>query len=68
MGAYEKGILMGYLSGGNNGAEWAPVYAAVRKTTRFKQYIRDSGAYAYWKAKGWPDLCHPVGGDDFACN
>ena len=21
----------------------------------------------YWRARGWPDHCHPVGTDDFAC-
>jgi len=22
----------------------------------------------YWKAHGWPDLCRPVGSDDFVCD
>src|SRR5207253_2363892 len=21
-----------------------------------------------WRASSWPDLCHPIGADDFACN
>ena len=66
--AYEKGVRMGFRSGGNNGLEWAPAYSAIRKTERFKKYVRDAGMVAYWRAKGWPDLCHPIGADDFACD
>jgi TolB-like protein len=65
---YEKGVQMGYQSGGVNGHEWAPAYADIRKTERFKKYIRDAGILAYWRAKGWPEQCHPTTGDDFECN
>jgi TolB-like protein/DNA-binding winged helix-turn-helix (wHTH) protein len=47
---------------------WAPVSASLRKTERFKSYMRKAGLVDYWRARGWPDLCHPVGADDFACN
>jgi hypothetical protein len=67
MGAFEKGVRNGYQGGGSNGTQWAPTYAAVRKTERFKQYIRDAGILTYWRAKGWPERCHPTTGDDFAC-
>jgi TolB-like protein len=66
--AYEKGVQMGYQSGINNGLQWAPAYATIRKTERFKKYVRDAGMVEYWRAKGWPDACHPVGADDFACD
>jgi TolB-like protein len=46
---------------------WHPSYAPVRKTERFKAYLRKAGLVAYWRERGWPDLCHPVGADDFAC-
>ena len=46
---------------------WAPIYAPVRKTERFKALVRNTGLVDYWRARGWPDLCHPVGADDFAC-
>ena len=46
---------------------WLPEYAPVRKTERFKALMRNTGIVAYWKARGWPDLCHPVGAGDFAC-
>ena len=41
--------------------------APVRKTERFKKFLRDAGLVNYWRARGWPDVCHPVGTDDFAC-
>jgi TolB-like protein/DNA-binding SARP family transcriptional activator len=47
---------------------WAPDYAPVRKTERFKAHVRKAGLVDYWKARGWPDLCHPTTGDDFACD
>jgi hypothetical protein len=47
---------------------WSPAYAPVRKTERFRAYARKAVMVEYWKARGWPDLCHPVGADDFACN
>ena len=46
---------------------WHPDYAPLRKTERFKAYARKAGLVDYWKARGWPDLCRPVGADDFVC-
>ena len=51
------------------GARWfAANYAPVRKTERFKSLMREAGLVDYGKARGWPDFCHPVGQDNFACN
>jgi TolB-like protein len=47
---------------------WWPMPASVRRTERFKMLVRNAGLVDYWRAHGWPDLCHPVGADDFACN
>jgi TolB-like protein len=47
---------------------WHPSYAPVRKTDRFKALMRKVGLVDYWRAKGWPDLCRPVGADDFVCD
>ncbi len=63
---YERNIEIGYLS--FSPQVWLPEYAAVRKTERFKSLIRRAGEIDYWKARGWPDLCHPVGTDDFVCD
>jgi hypothetical protein len=46
---------------------WQAAAAPVRKTERFKAYMRRVGLVDYWRAKGWPQWCHPVGADDFAC-
>jgi hypothetical protein len=42
--------------------------SAVRKTERFKALVRKMGLVDYWRAKGWPQYCHPTTGDEFACN
>ena len=46
---------------------WSPAFSEARKTERFKALMRKVGLVDYWRAKGWPDACHPVGMDDFAC-
>jgi TolB-like protein len=47
---------------------WSPGYAAARRTERFKALVRKRGMVDYWRARGWPEFCHPVGADDFACH
>lgn len=34
---------------------------------RAKQMLRELGFEAYWREKGWPALCRPLGEDDFEC-
>jgi tetratricopeptide (TPR) repeat protein len=46
---------------------WAPEFAPVRKTERFKAFARKTKLVEYWRASGWADKCHPLGADDFAC-
>jgi len=47
---------------------WRPVAVALRKTERFKAFMRKAGLVDYWRARGWPDLCRPMGADDFVCD
>jgi TolB-like protein len=47
---------------------WDPLNASLRKSQTFRSIIRRTGLPEYWRAKGWPDLCRPVGTDDFACD
>jgi TolB-like protein/Flp pilus assembly protein TadD len=47
---------------------WHPSAAPARKSERFKTILRTAGLVDYWRAKGWPEFCRPVGADDFACN
>jgi len=49
-------------------AAWRPSAAPLRKTERFKALMRKVGLVDYWRARGWPDRCQAVGGDDFACD
>jgi adenylate cyclase len=46
---------------------WFPIMREVRKTPRFKELIKEIGLFDYWQQYGWPDLCRPVGDDDFEC-
>jgi hypothetical protein len=73
VGASDR-ILEGYeryieFGGRSPPAElWDPVYASLRKMDQFKVVMRKFGLVAYWRARGWPDLCHPVGANDFVCD
>jgi len=65
---YETLLEGGRLPGQEMGSLWHPSYAPVRKTERFKAFVRKAGMVDYWRAKGWPPFCHPTTGDDFVCN
>jgi hypothetical protein len=45
-----------------------PLMAPVRKTDRFKKWARTAGLVDYWRERGWPEFCRPVGADDFVCD
>jgi hypothetical protein len=47
---------------------WVPGESAIRKTERFKALMREFGLVDYWRERGWPDLCQPVGAGDFVCD
>jgi hypothetical protein len=64
----ERQVDVGFVAGGTLDRMWAPAFAPVRKTDRFKKLMRRGGFVDYWRARGWPDLCHPTTGDDFECN
>ena len=65
MGAMEKGIR---ISAGGLFVLWYPAMREVRRTPTFKNFVREIGLVDYWNEFGWPDLCHPVGDDDFVCD
>ena len=46
---------------------WMPLFREVRQMDEFKAYMREIGLVEYWRQYGWPDLCRPVGADDFEC-
>jgi hypothetical protein len=44
-----------------------PMAASFLADPRAKPLLREAGFVDYWRAKGWPDLCRPLGEDDFEC-
>jgi adenylate cyclase len=64
----EGQLEAGYLVPISNALLWHSSYTPVRKTERFKAYARKAGMVDYWRARDWPDLCRPMGADDFECD
>jgi TolB-like protein/tetratricopeptide (TPR) repeat protein len=44
-----------------------PVAQPWLRDPRVKTTLVRYGFVAYWREKGWPALCHPLGSDDFEC-
>jgi TolB-like protein len=44
-----------------------PVAYPLFKDPRSKDALKRYGFVAYWREKGWPALCRPLGSDDFEC-
>ena len=63
--AMEKGVS---INGNLLSLSWCPVFREVRRLPRFKELMREIGLVDYWKEFGWPDICRPVGVDDFVCD
>jgi len=64
---YEGGVEVGYSVSISNALLWHPDYAALRKTERYKDFMRKRGVVAYWRKRGWPEFCQPLNADDFTC-
>jgi TolB-like protein/DNA-binding winged helix-turn-helix (wHTH) protein len=47
---------------------WLPQLEEMRQLPEFKAFLREIGIVAYWQEYGWPDICRPVGNDDFKCD
>jgi hypothetical protein len=46
---------------------WMPLLERARQRPAFKTLVRDLGLVDYWQEFGWPPICQPAQGDDFAC-
>jgi len=44
-----------------------PVARPLLADPRAKEMLTRYGFVAYWREKGWPSLCRPLGDDDFEC-
>jgi TolB-like protein/Tfp pilus assembly protein PilF len=49
-------------------AMWRPIMRDVRRLPGFKQLVREIGLASFWRSTVWPDLCKPLGEDDFECH
>ena len=47
---------------------WLPAARTVRQSKEMKQFAREQGFVDVWRERGWPDLCRPLGEDDFECD
>jgi TolB-like protein len=63
---YERGQQIGNAA--TLQSLWNPEDKRQRSTERFKRLVREFRLVEYWREEGWPDLCRPVGADDFACD
>jgi hypothetical protein len=45
-----------------------PEAAGFRKTRFFKAMVKETGVLRYWRERGFPRHCRPVGEDDFECD
>ncbi|WP_339748098.1 hypothetical protein [uncultured Maricaulis sp.] len=71
-----RGIVLGPLSGDGEDIVDVAVnqlfydihYPRYRASAWFRTWVRETGILAYWQTEGFPDLCRPVGADDFECD
>jgi tetratricopeptide (TPR) repeat protein len=47
---------------------WDRYPPAWRNSPGMKRKLQRMGVVAYWRAKGFPPQCHPVGTNDFSCD
>ena len=40
---------------------------AIRQTAEFKALLSELGLVDHYRQHGWPDLCRPLGEEDFEC-
>src|SRR5262249_19781262 len=64
----ERLLELNYIANAGTRNLWLPEFAPLRKTERFKALMRKSGILAYWRERGWADLCHPTTADNFECD
>jgi TolB-like protein len=64
-GEYEE--LASFPNAAGNYA-WHPDARDFRSTQYFKNVVRETGALTYWRQRGFPNFCRPLGDDDFECD
>ena len=64
----ERALAVGDANSNALRSLWHPKFAGTRRTERFKTLMGNAGLVDFWRAHGWPDLCRPVGADDYECS
>ncbi len=77
---YENPVFLGALGDFDKATEiflslpgwrhhvWHSILRKYRESNQFKDYIRQARMDTYWRKHGWPDMCRPLGDDDFECD
>ena len=61
-------IALGDYHRNTNGYSfWLKPYDKFRQSQDYKNLIRRQGINDYWREFGFPDMCKPIGEDDFEC-
>jgi TolB-like protein len=47
---------------------WQPGLTGFRNSGHRNRLIREVGIYDFWRARGFPPQCRPIGADDFECD
>jgi hypothetical protein len=47
---------------------WFAIMSEFRSSEIFKELIRHSNLDQFWRVYEYPDLCRPLGEDDFECD
>jgi tetratricopeptide (TPR) repeat protein len=47
---------------------WTNASSRHRQSSAMTDWAREMNFVALWAERGWPDLCRPVGDDDFECD
>ena len=68
LGKYDKATEIFHENPGWRHLIWQPELSKYRASEEFKDYVRQARMEAYWRKHGWPDLCRPLGDDDFECD
>ena len=66
---YESDVRTGMVGGpAAFGWLWHSSYAVARKSARFKTLVKNAGLVDFWRQRGWPDFCRPLGSSDYECH
>ena len=55
----ERGVAIGFWGQSTFESTWYPPFAPVRKTERFKAFVRKAGLVDYWRAQGLAGFVPP---------